>query len=182
MTHSFAQSGCRVCLSVVYWTGRKEALVHGVLMGHRKLSLLRPFQATLDGAPVHWLASGTVRGLLAFLVVEADSPHPREMVAALLWPEQPARSLVNPAPTHVHRYFSARPGSPGRPSHAQLLAPATPAVPRDRQGGAHPTVNRLCQYLAVRTTAKTLAGAHTRHECQHAHNHRMDDREWRCGG
>ncbi len=45
-------------------------------MGHLSLSLPGPFQATVDGAPVHGLASSMARALLAYLAVEADSPHP----------------------------------------------------------------------------------------------------------
>jgi DNA-binding SARP family transcriptional activator len=63
-------------------------------LGHLKLSLLGPFQATLDGVSVRWLSSNIVRALLAYLAVEADSPHPRERLAALLWPEQPDREAL----------------------------------------------------------------------------------------
>jgi len=85
-------------------------------MGHLKLSLLGPFQVTLDGAPIRWLGSSALRALLAYLAVEADSPHPREMVAALLWPEQPDREAL----AHLrHLLFELRralgDGDPDRP-------------------------------------------------------------------
>ena len=70
------------------------------------LSLLGPFQVTLDGQPVTDFKSDKVRALLAYLAVEADRPHRREVLAGLLWPEMPDRQarsnlrdvLVQPAP------------------------------------------------------------------------------------
>ena len=58
-------------------------------MSRLALSLLGPFQATLDGRPVTEFESAKVRALLAFLATEADRAHPREAVAELLWPERP---------------------------------------------------------------------------------------------
>jgi WD40 repeat protein/serine/threonine protein kinase/DNA-binding SARP family transcriptional activator len=51
------------------------------------LALLGSFQATLDDEqPIHFRSSKD-RALLAFLAVEADKPHDRTALAALLWPE-----------------------------------------------------------------------------------------------
>jgi DNA-binding SARP family transcriptional activator len=53
------------------------------------LSLLGPFQATLDGAPLAGLRANKGRALLAYLASEAGQPLAREMLSALLWGERP---------------------------------------------------------------------------------------------
>jgi len=53
------------------------------------LRLLGAPEATLDGQPVTRFDSAKVRALLAYLVVESDRPHRREILATLLWPDQP---------------------------------------------------------------------------------------------
>ena len=64
-------------------------------MAHLSLSLLGPFQATLEGQPATGFESSKVRALLAYLAVEADRPHPRESLAGLLWPDYPDRSALS---------------------------------------------------------------------------------------
>jgi DNA-binding SARP family transcriptional activator len=59
------------------------------MMARLKLSLLGPFQASLDGLPVTGFESNKVRALLAYLAVEALRPHSREALATLLWPDWP---------------------------------------------------------------------------------------------
>jgi DNA-binding SARP family transcriptional activator/predicted ATPase/tetratricopeptide (TPR) repeat protein len=56
------------------------------------VSLLGPFEVTLAGQPVTRFESNKVRALLAYLALEADRPHRREVLAALLWPEWPERA------------------------------------------------------------------------------------------
>jgi len=58
------------------------------------VSLLGPFQATLDGKPVTGFESSKVRGLLAYLAAEMKRPHARETLAELLWPDQPAGAAL----------------------------------------------------------------------------------------
>ena len=50
---------------------------------------------TLDGQPVAGFKSNKVRALLAYLAVEADRPHRREVLAGLLWPEWPDREALS---------------------------------------------------------------------------------------
>ena len=64
-------------------------------MAHLALSLLGPFQASLDAKPVAGFKSKQVRALLAYLAVEAARPHSRIALAALLWPNCPDRAALN---------------------------------------------------------------------------------------
>lgn len=58
-------------------------------MPRLSLSLFGPFHATVDGHAVSGLHANRVRGLLAFLAVEAHSEQTRRSLAMLLWPEEP---------------------------------------------------------------------------------------------
>jgi DNA-binding SARP family transcriptional activator len=64
-------------------------------MARLSLSLLGPFQAMLDGKPIIRFESNKVRALLAYLAVEADRPHPREVLAGLLWPDFSDRAALS---------------------------------------------------------------------------------------
>src|SRR5258706_7652228 len=58
-------------------------------MHQLSLSLLGSLQIMLNGQPVTGFDYDKVRALLVFLVTERDRPHPRDVVAEMLWPSQP---------------------------------------------------------------------------------------------
>jgi len=62
---------------------------------HLSISLLGDFHVTLDGNPVTRFESIKVRALLAYLAVEADRLHSRDVLAGLLWPEFPERAALS---------------------------------------------------------------------------------------
>ncbi|HEX6304548.1 MAG TPA: BTAD domain-containing putative transcriptional regulator [Anaerolineales bacterium] len=64
-------------------------------MSHLAISLLGTFRAILDGVPLVDFETNKVRALLAFLMVEADRPHRRETLAALLWSDLPPAAARN---------------------------------------------------------------------------------------
>jgi adenylate cyclase len=53
------------------------------------IRLLGPFEVTLDGEPVTRFETLKARALLAYLADEASSPHRREALAEMLWPDRP---------------------------------------------------------------------------------------------
>jgi predicted ATPase/DNA-binding SARP family transcriptional activator len=59
------------------------------IMTHLSLAFLGTFYVALNGKPATNFKSDKVRALLAYLAVEADRPHRRDVLAGLLWPEQP---------------------------------------------------------------------------------------------
>ncbi len=75
-------------------------------MTRLSLSLLGPFQVTLDGEPVTDFATDKARALLAYLATEAEHPHRREVLAGLLWPdesERKARQNLRQALSHLRQ-------------------------------------------------------------------------------
>ena len=96
-------------------------------MTHLALALLGPFQATLDGRPVEGLTSDRLRGLLAYLAVERGRQHPRERLAALLWPErtdQEALSALRNALSKLRGALGDRRSSGDRRSPSDGQAPS----------------------------------------------------------
>jgi len=76
-------------------------------MAHLTLALLGPFQATVDGRTVTGFPTEKARALLAYLAVEADRPHPRATLAALLWPEMPDEAAMSNLRKTLHRLRQA---------------------------------------------------------------------------
>ena len=65
-------------------------------MARLSIRLFGSFQVRLDAAPITNFDSDKVRALLAYLVVEGSQAHSREKLAALFWPEMPAkRAMAN---------------------------------------------------------------------------------------
>ena len=61
-------------------------------MSRLSVRLLGSFRATIDGEPVTGYRSDKVRALLAYLAAEPDTPHRRERLGGLLWPDCSERS------------------------------------------------------------------------------------------
>ncbi len=68
-----------------------------------ELTLFGPFRAALGEADLPAFRTDKVRALLAYLAVEADAPHRRESLAALLWPEMPDADALNNLRKTLHR-------------------------------------------------------------------------------
>jgi DNA-binding SARP family transcriptional activator len=93
-------------------------------MAHLSLSLLGPFQVTLDGEPVTDFKSNKVRALLAYLAMEADRPHRREVLAGLLWPNWPDRDALSNlryALSNLRRVIGDRARAGGRDAEPPFL-------------------------------------------------------------
>ncbi len=60
----------------------------GCGMSQLRTSFLGPFRVTRNDKDIIGFESDKMRALLAYLVIEADRPHRREALAALLWPDQ----------------------------------------------------------------------------------------------
>ena len=58
-------------------------------MSRLEISLLGPFQISLEGAPVTDLRSDKAWALLSYLLLPGQFPCRREVLAGLLWPDQP---------------------------------------------------------------------------------------------
>jgi WD40 repeat protein/DNA-binding SARP family transcriptional activator len=64
-------------------------------MAHLRMEFLGGFRVSLDGTPITTFESNKVRALLAYLATESQRPHPRDSLAALLWPDWPNRAALS---------------------------------------------------------------------------------------
>ncbi|HSF83597.1 MAG TPA: AAA family ATPase, partial [Anaerolineales bacterium] len=84
-------------------------------MSKLELKLMGAFSASIDGAPATSFESNKVRALLAYLAVESHRQHPREALAALLWPDWPdsaARSNLRYALADLRKVIGDRQAEP----------------------------------------------------------------------
>lgn len=98
-----------------------------------EIDMLGTFEARVNGMPITEFHSNKVRALLAYLAVESDRSHERELLAELLWPDERAdKSLTNLRQT-LHRLGQAleqRPALAGALSESET---ATPLLQSTRQ-------------------------------------------------
>ncbi len=59
------------------------------------MSMLGSFQVTMDGVDVEGFEYNKVKGLLAYLAIESDRSHHRELLAEIFWPDRPAQMARN---------------------------------------------------------------------------------------
>ncbi|MCI0577372.1 MAG: tetratricopeptide repeat protein [Chloroflexi bacterium] len=71
------------------------------------LALLGTFHLMTTGGATISLATDKVRGLLAYLAVEADRPHRREALAGLFWPDMPDQQARSNLRLSLHRLRQA---------------------------------------------------------------------------
>ncbi|MBN1642707.1 MAG: AAA family ATPase [Anaerolineae bacterium] len=63
-------------------------------MARLAIALIGPMQVTLDGQPIARFETEKARALLAYLAVEADRPHRREVLAEMLWSDRPSGAAL----------------------------------------------------------------------------------------
>lgn len=104
-------------------------------MAYLRLSVLPAFQATLAETPIVGFRSAKTQALLVYLAVESARPHPRAVLAGLLWPDQPDRAaqhnlsqallnlrqLLSDATTHPPFFLTTRQTIQFNPTSAYWL-------------------------------------------------------------
>lgn len=71
------------------------------------LALLGTFDLRYDGQPISDFRAQSVRALLAYLAIEANRPHEREHLCALLWPDEPLQTALTSLRQALHRLRQA---------------------------------------------------------------------------
>ena len=67
------------------------------------LSFLGRFACTQQNSPITRFRSDKIRALLAYLAIEVETPHRREALATLLWPDSPQRAALSNLRKSLHR-------------------------------------------------------------------------------
>jgi DNA-binding SARP family transcriptional activator/predicted ATPase len=80
------------------------------------LALLGTFEVHRNDQPISEFRAQSVRALLAYLALEANRPHEREHLCALLWPDDPLPKALTNLRQALHRLRQAiePPGEEGR--------------------------------------------------------------------
>lgn len=68
-----------------------------------RIQLLGTFQVLQNGRSLTTFRTDKIRGLLAYLAVEADRPHRRESLATLFWPEMDSQKSLSNLRLSLHR-------------------------------------------------------------------------------
>lgn len=105
--------------------------------------LLGSFQLRSGALPIP-LALAPARALLAYLAVEADRPHRRELLATLLWPGHPQAAAYSNLRQTLARFRKALPN----PSDLDAMLTITPQTIQLNAGGVDVDVVRFSALLA----------------------------------
>jgi predicted ATPase/DNA-binding SARP family transcriptional activator len=76
-------------------------------MSRFELALFGPVEVTLNGKPCTDSLWAKTLALLVYLAVESDRPHRREVLAGLLWPEQPDKAARSNLRQALHQLRKA---------------------------------------------------------------------------
>ncbi len=76
-------------------------------MAQLTIALLGTFEVARDGIAVTQFEADTARALLAYLAMRAGIAHPREVLAALLWPNQPESEALHALRQALNRVRNA---------------------------------------------------------------------------
>lgn len=71
------------------------------------LAFLGAFEVSVDGRPIQEFRAQSVRALLTYLALEANRPHEREHLCALLWPDDPLPTALTNLRQALHRLRQA---------------------------------------------------------------------------
>src|SRR5690606_7463258 len=110
-------------------------------MSRLSLSLLGTFQASAGERPITNFATDKVRALLAYLAVEADRPHRRDTLAALLWPEWDDSGARGNLRLALHRLREALDAA--APALSDVVFDVTRETVRARAAAVEVDVNRF---------------------------------------